>query len=128
MFLGTLIINHPLVSLVITIALGISMTRSASLLRETATTKAPSWLVVALVLWIIFAASAVILIFPRTLRAAPIEARVAVQWAGAVGIYLMAFVTWTFYGIPTWVLVLSAVTAVTLLVVVVSSIRSVKSS
>lgn len=128
MRLGVFMVSHPVMSLVITIALLASITRSASLLRETATVKAPSWLVVALLLWIILAASAVLVIFPRALRAAPDEAKVAVRWAGAVGIYLVGWVAWVLFGAATWIFVLAATTTLVLLLVVVWSIPSPNSS
>jgi hypothetical protein len=116
-----LLLRKPIISLLITVALLVFMTAGAAELRPTAESAASVWLIAVVLLLIVDGVVWVLIILPRSLKTEG-EAKSLIQWAGAIAIYLVAWVSWFLFGVPSWILVVGAAATVVVLLTVLRSL------
>lgn len=113
--------RRPLISLVVTIALLGFMSGSTAEFRQAADAAAPFWLIAVVLILIADGVVLVLVILPRTLETDG-EVGLLIQWAGAIAIYLVAWVSWFLFGMPSWILAVGAAATVMVLITVMRSV------
>jgi hypothetical protein len=116
---GQILRTRPVVSILILAALLAIMTSGTADVRSSETDVV--LIGVALVLMVYGTLSALVL-FPRSSHATEDQIAV-VQWAEAIAIYLIGWLGWFLFGLPSWLVVVGAVVAMTVLLVSIARNR-----
>lgn len=98
------------------------MTGGTSEFRQPATTDTPVWLIAVVLLLIADGVGFVLILLPRILKTEG-GAESLIKWAGAIAIYLVAWVSWFLFGMPSWILVVGGAATVLVLLMVSGSIE-----